>query len=187
MFVALLALAGYIAMIPFANVLIETTGTNCWPLMEIAPPCTVPVWPGIMCPSGSLMIGLALVLRDIVQRGLGKWCALLAIVIGVIVAAVVAPPSLVIASATAFFVSELADFAIYTPLYRTRFMLAVFLAAIIGLVVDSVIFLWIAFGSQDLLAGLIIGKAEMVIVALPMMWMVKRYYERLDRQQWRAT
>jgi queuosine precursor transporter len=35
-------------------------------------PCLNPVAPGVMTPSGVLMIGLALVLRDLVHRELGR-------------------------------------------------------------------------------------------------------------------
>src|ERR1700694_1407194 len=53
--------------IPAANWLIGNVGTICVP----RGPCLVPVAPGILAPSGVLMIGLALVLRDLVQRRLG--------------------------------------------------------------------------------------------------------------------
>ena len=71
------------------------------------------------------MIGFALVLRDLVQRRLGLEFGLAAIVAGTALSALVAPQTLVIASAAAFFVSELADFAVYTPLARRRLVLAV--------------------------------------------------------------
>src|SRR5262245_7835085 len=53
--------------VPAANWMIQHVGTACMP----AGPCVVPVAPGLMAPSGVLMIGLALVLRDLVQRRLG--------------------------------------------------------------------------------------------------------------------
>ena len=45
----------------------------------------------------------------------------------------VAPASLVVASGTAFLISEFADFAIYTPLQQRRLMLAVVLSPLIML------------------------------------------------------
>ena len=62
-----LALAGFVATIPAANWLIGNLGTTCVP----NGPCLIPVGFGLMAPSGVLMIGLALVLRDLVQRRLG--------------------------------------------------------------------------------------------------------------------
>ena len=53
--------------IPLANWIIGHVGTVCVP----NGPCLLPVAPGIMAPSGVLMIGAALVLRDLVQRRLG--------------------------------------------------------------------------------------------------------------------
>ena len=75
--------------------------------------------------------------------------------------------ALVIASVTAFTLSELADLAIYTPLQKRGLVLAVVASSVVGLVVDSLLFLWLAFGSLDFLAGQILGKAWMVLIALP--------------------
>jgi len=142
-------------------------------------PGLVPVWPGVMAPSGVLMVGLALVLRDIVQRRLGPLAGLGAIAVGTLISATLAPPAIVLASVAAFLLSELADFAVYTPLQRRRFVTAVFASSVVGLVVDSLVFLHLAFGSLDFLAGQIIGKAWMVLLALPLMHLLRRRDERL--------
>ncbi|WP_293797811.1 VUT family protein [uncultured Bosea sp.] len=161
--------------IPAANWMIGNAGTVCVP----NGPCLVPVWPGVMAPSGVLMVGLALVLRDIVQRRLGPLAGLGAIAVGTLISAMLAPPAIVLASVAAFLLSELADFAVYTPLQRRRFVTAVFASSVIGLVVDSLVFLHLAFGSLDFLAGQIIGKAWMVLLALPLMHLLRRRDERL--------
>ncbi len=161
--------------IPAANWMIGNAGTVCVP----NGPCLVPVWPGVMAPSGVLMVGLALVLRDIVQRRLGPLAGLGAIAVGTLISAMLAPPAIVLASVAAFLLSELADFAVYTPLQRRRFVTAVFASSVIGLVVDSLVFLYLAFGSLDFLAGQIIGKAWMVLLALPLMHLLRRRDERL--------
>ena len=161
--------------IPAANWLIGNAGAVCVP----NGPCLVPVWPGIMAPSGVLMVGLALVLRDIVQRRLGPLAGLGAIAVGTLISATLAPPAIVLASVAAFLLSELADFAVYTPLQRRRFVTAVFASSVVGLVVDSLVFLHLAFGSLDFLAGQIIGKAWMVLLALPLMHLLRRRDERL--------
>lgn len=167
-----IALAGYVATIPVANWMIDHIGTVCIP----NGPCVLPVWfwPVLYCPSGSLMIGLSFVLRDIVQRAYGPWASLAAIFVGTLVAFLVSPPAIVVASAAAFLVSELADFAVYTPLQRRRFMLAVIASSIVGLVIDGVLFLSIAFGSLDLLPGIILGKLWAVIAALPFVFYVRK-------------
>ena len=71
-----------------------------------------------LAPSGGLTFGVALVLRHVVQRCLGLWTGLAAIGIGRGLSASVAPGALVLASVLAFALSELADFAVYTPLQR---------------------------------------------------------------------
>ena len=168
-------LAAFALCIPAANWLIGHVGTYCVPLG----PCLIPVAPGISAPSGVLMIGLALVLRDLVQRRLGLGWATGAIIAGAALSALVAPPALVVASAIAFLLSELADLAIYTPLARRGMVRAVALSGVVGLLVDSVIFLWLAFGSLDFLAGQVVGKAWMVLLALPVMAWLKRRDQRL--------
>jgi uncharacterized PurR-regulated membrane protein YhhQ (DUF165 family) len=156
--------------IPAANWLIGNAGAKCVP----NGPCLVPVAPGVMAPSGVLMIGLALVLRDLVQRRLGARWAVAAILFGAALSAALAPPALVLASAAAFLLSEAADMAVYTPLQRRGLVLAVAASSAVGLVVDSVLFLWLAFGSLDFLAGQVIGKAWMVLLALPVIAWVRR-------------
>jgi uncharacterized PurR-regulated membrane protein YhhQ (DUF165 family) len=167
----LICLVAFGACIPAANWLIGHAGTFCAP----NGPCVIPVAPGVTAPSGVLMVGLALVLRDLVQRRLGAMFALVAIAAGTLISAALAPPSLVAASATAFLLSELADFAVYTPLQRRRLVLAVFASSVTGLVIDSIVFLYLAFGSLDFLGGQIIGKAWMVLLALPLInWLRQR-------------
>lgn len=171
----LIALALFTLTIPFANWLIGNVGTVCVP----NGPCLVPVAPGIKAPSGVLMVGLALVLRDIVQRRLGPLAGLGAIAIGALISGLLAPPAIVLASTAAFLLSELADFAVYTPLQRRNFVAAVAASSVLGLVVDSFVFLWLAFGSLDFLTGQIIGKAWMVLLALPLMHLLRRRDERI--------
>src|SRR5215831_15383823 len=168
---------GFIACIPAANWMIGHVGTVC---ASPHGPCLVPVapWgPGghpLMAPSGVLMIGLALVLRDLVQRRLGRGVALGAIVAGAALSGAIAPPQLVYASAAAFLLSELADFAVYTPLQERGLVLAVLASSVVGLIADSVLFLWLAFGSLEFLAGQIVGKAWMVLLALPFIHWIRR-------------
>ena len=161
--------------IPAANWLIGHVGTTCVP----QGPCLVPVAPGLMAPSGVTMVGIALVLRDLVQRRLGTAISALAVLVGSGLSALYAPASLVVASATAFLLSELADLAVYTPLARRRLVAAVIASSCAGLVVDSIVFLWLAFGSLDFLAGQVVGKAWMVLLSVPLVAWLRRRDERL--------
>lgn len=165
----------FVLTIPAANWLIGHVGTTCVP----QGPCLVPVAPGLMAPSGVTMVGIALVLRDLVQRRLGTAISALAVLVGSGLSALYAPASLVVASATAFLLSELADLAVYTPLARRRLVAAVIASSCAGLVVDSIVFLWLAFGSLDFLAGQVVGKAWMVLLSVPLVAWLRRRDERL--------
>ena len=165
----------YCLTIPAANWLIGHVGTVC--LRD--GPCLVPVAPGVLAPSGVVMVGLALVLRDLVQRRLGPGFGFGAIIVGAAISALLAPPALVLASTVAFVLSEFADFAVYTPLARRRLVAAVVASSLVGLVVDSIVFLWLAFHSLDFLAGQIIGKMWMVLLAIPFVALLRRRDERL--------
>jgi queuosine precursor transporter len=161
--------------IPAANWLIGHVGTDC----VRDGPCLIPVAPGLVAPSGVIMAGAALVLRDLVQRRLGIAAAALAIMAGAALSALLAPAALVVASASAFLLSELADLVVYTPLARRRLVAAVVASGMVGLVVDSVVFLWLAFGSLDFLAGQIVGKAWMVLLSIPLVAWLRRRDQRL--------
>jgi hypothetical protein len=172
----LVFLALFALTIPAANWLIGHVGTVCQP----AGTCLIPVAPGLMAPSGVIMAGAALVLRDLVQRRLGVAASSLAILVGAVLSALLAPPALVIASAAAFLLSEFADLAVYTPLARRGLIIAVAASGVVGLVVDSVVFLWLAFGSLEFLLGQIVGKAWMVLLTLPAIGWLRRRDERLE-------
>ncbi len=156
-------LAAFTLCIPAANWLIGNVGVVC----PGDGPCLIPVAPGVMAPSGVVMVGLALVFRDLVQRRLGRGWAVAAILAGALLSALLAPRALVLASGAAFLLSETADFAVYTPLQAKRLVLAVVLSGAVGVVVDSIVFLYLAFGSLEFLLGQIIGKSWMIVLTLP--------------------
>lgn len=160
----------YLLTIPIANWMIGNVGTTCVP----EGPCLVPVFPGLMAPSGVLLIGAALVLRDAVQQLMGIRWALAAIACGVLLSALVAPPALVVASATAFALAELLDLAVYTPLRKRNLSAAVLASGAVGATVDSAVFLWLAFGSIDFMAGQLVGKMWMTVFAASILYIVHK-------------
>ena len=171
----LLFLAGFALSIPIANWMIGNVGTKCVP----NGPCLMPVGFGVMAPTGVIMIGLALVLRDLVQRRLGVGWAAAAVVAGAAISAFLAPPALVLASGAAFLLAEMAARAVYTPLQRRGLVTAVVASSIVGLVIDSVLFLYLAFGNLDYLLGQVLGKSWMVLAAIPFIILLRRRDERL--------
>lgn len=158
---------GYIAVllfaatIPLANWLIGNVGVQ----FEPHGPHMVPVGFGLLAPSGVLVVGAALVLRDIVHERLGAAWALAAIAVGAVLSWFLSDPFLVVASVAAFVLAELSDFAIYTPLRKKQLTIAVLASGTVGAVVDSAVFLWIAFGSLAFIEGQVIGKLWMTLAA----------------------
>ena len=152
----------YLLTVPFANWLISNVGVQ----FEPDGPHLIPVLPGLMAPSGVLMVGAALALRDVVQDRLGiKWAAG-AVIGGSLLTWLVASPFLAIASAAAFVVSESLDLVVYTPLNARGWKPAAILASgLVGSVVDSVAFLLIAFGSLAHIEGQIVGKIMITLLA----------------------
>ncbi|UPK63587.1 VUT family protein [Rhodococcus pyridinivorans] len=135
----------------------------------------IPVGFGQEATAGTLAAGAALALRDAVQDALGKAGMLVAVVIATILSYFVSAPSIAIASAAAFFLAELLNFLIYTPLrHRSRlgdrrWAAAVTSSSIAGALVDTAVFLGIAFGAAAImpaLLGQLIGKAWATILYL---------------------
>lgn len=164
--------AAFLATVPAANWLIGNVGTNCIP----DGPCLIPVGFGLMAPSGVLMIGLAMVLRDWLHELAGARWVLACIALGGLLSMLVAPPALAAASVAAFILAEIADMAVYAPLRRRRLVLAVLLSGLVGSIIDSAAFLLIAFGSVDFIAGQVVGKLWMSALAVPVIWASRRCF-----------
>lgn len=125
----------------------------------------VPVGFGLTAPAGVYFAGLAFTLRDVTHRTLGRWAVVAAIGVGALLSLLVSS-RFALASATAFLVSETADFAVYEPVRRNGWLPAVLASNLVGLAVDSVLFLWLAFGSLAFLEGQIVGKAWMTLAGI---------------------
>lgn len=149
----LITAAAYIGTIVAANWAVSTYGP-------------IPVGFGLVAPAGVLFAGLAFTLRDLLHEAVGWAWTVGAILVGTAVSIVVTGPGLALAAGAAFLTSELADFAVYSPLRRHRWLLAVAASNVVGLVVDSGLFVWLAFGSMAFLPGQIIGKTWMTLAAV---------------------
>lgn len=164
------SLLAFVACVPLANWMVLNVGMACSP----SGPCLVPVWPGVWAPSGVLLAGISFVLRDLVQEVLGIRWALFAIVIGGAVSALVATPALALASISAFLVAETADMLVYTALRRRGLFKASVASSTVGLVLDSMIFLRVAFGSVEFVSGQILGKTWMMLACTPILVLLRR-------------
>jgi uncharacterized PurR-regulated membrane protein YhhQ (DUF165 family) len=126
-----------------------------------------------MAPAGVYFAGLAFSLRDALQETLGRRWVIVAIVLGALISAGLSA-QLALASGLAFLFSELADFAVYTPLRRRSWLGAVVASNTVGVIVDSALFLWLAFGSLEFLAGQIVGKLWMTGLAVALIFAWRR-------------
>jgi uncharacterized PurR-regulated membrane protein YhhQ (DUF165 family) len=129
----------------------------------------VPVGFGLVAPAGVYFAGLAFTLRDAGQELAGRASIVAAIAAGSLLSLMFGPWHIAVAAAVAFGVSELADFTVYQPLRKRRPVLAVTLSNTVGLVVDSVLFLWLAFGSLQFLPGQVVGKLWMTVAAVALL------------------
>lgn len=133
----------------------------------------VPVGFGLEAPAGVYFAGLAFTLRDLTQERLGRRWTVGAILIGAALSATVSR-EFALASGAAFLFSELADFVVYTPLRQHHWLGAVLASNTVGLIVDSVLFLSLAFGSLQFLAGQVVGKGWMTVLAVVLLSMWRR-------------
>jgi uncharacterized PurR-regulated membrane protein YhhQ (DUF165 family) len=164
----------YLSTIPVANWFINNVGTQSFP----EGPHTIPVGFGYQAPSGVLLIGIALFTRDFIQEQFGKQATLVAIAVGILISFFV-NPAVAVASAIAFALSELADFGVYTKIKRHTIIGAVVVSGIIGGIIDSFVFLQIAFGSTQFWQGQVIGKTWMALLGGLVIWGTNAVFNRL--------
>lgn len=126
----------------------------------------VPVGFGLVAPAGVYCAGLAFTLRDLLHDRCGRRAVLIAIGAGAALSAALATPRFALASAVAFAVAEVADLVVYAPLRARSWVTAITLSNLVGLVLDSALFLWLAFGSFTFLAGQVVGKLWVTALAV---------------------
>jgi uncharacterized PurR-regulated membrane protein YhhQ (DUF165 family) len=179
----LLALVAYALTIPAANWSIGHVG-RCLP----DGPCVVGVGLGLVAPSGVLWVGVTLFLRDLVQEALGRRWTVAGILAGAALSALVAPRPIAVASGAAFLLSEAADFLVFQPLRRRSRPLAVLASGVVGGLVDSAVFLGLAFGSLEFLVGQWLGKSEMTLLCALLLWAWREWGRRRPAEGgWRPT
>lgn len=145
------AIAAYLVCILGANAAIQRYGITS-------------VGFGLSAPAGVYFVGPALVLRDLVQWSAGRVAALAALVAGAVLSYVIADPHIATASAAAFATGELADFALFTWI-APRWARAVAVGGFLGAVLDSAVFLAMAFGSLEFMSGQVLGKIYGIALA----------------------
>jgi hypothetical protein len=157
----------------------------------------VPVGFGLAATAGTYFAGLSFVLRDSLQdtthpgtppRTLrdrlhaARW-VLATIAAGAILSLVLAltiyradaahlppgvtPTAIALASGAAFLIAETADLAVYTPLRRRGYIRAALASNVVGAVVDTLVFLWVAgFPIGPSFPGQLVGKLTITAVVV---------------------
>jgi uncharacterized PurR-regulated membrane protein YhhQ (DUF165 family) len=160
-------LALFLASIPFANWWLTNHG-----LWDSFGPIPGPI------PSAVWVVGFAFVLRDLAQLELGRGWSWAAIAVGCFLSWWVAAPAIAFASAMAFLWSESTDALIFTPLANRgttkMFLLGVTISGYAASVVDSALFVRLAFHSFDGWWQLTLAKVFFVLLATPVAWLVRR-------------
>lgn len=142
-----------------------------------------------LAPAGVYAAGLSFGLRDALHEAAGpmwRLWVLTAIATGCLVTYLLSDgftipgghATLALASALAFGFSELADLAVYSPLRDRNWPAAVAISNLAGALVDSALFLWLAFGSLELFWGQVAGKALMILPALMIVGWLRTERER---------
>ena len=156
-YISLILFLSYISIIFFAN-----WSINKWGIVSIGL--------GLSAPAGVYFAGLAFSIRDGLHEFSNKIWVSIAILIGALLSFLLeGGERIALASGIAFLLSEFIDFAIYTPLRAKGKITALFFSNIVGLIADSVIFLYIAFESLKFIEGQIIAKAYMTGIVLLIM------------------
>lgn len=140
----------------------------------------VPVGFGLMAPAAVYFVGLSLVLRDALQERTGKTVAVVAVLAGAALSALISP-TLALASGVAFLVSELVDLVVFSALRRWGFAVAALGSNVISIPIDSLVFLSLAFGSLAFLPGQILGKAVATVLAVAAVVVIRRAARRHRR------
>lgn len=133
----------------------------------------IPVGFGLVAPAGVYFAGLTFTARDMMHETLGRSYVVGGILIGGLLSYLI-EPTFAVASAAAFLLSEFSDYAVYAPLRRRGWLRAVFVSNVVGVVVDSALFLWLAFGSIEFIEGLVVGKAYMTLAAIAVLFLVRK-------------
>lgn len=114
---------------------------------------------GVAMTAGTFFAGATFVLRDSLQDTYGKRWTLTLTVAGAALSFAISAPFIALASGVAFLVAEVSDLAVYTPLRKRGYIRAAVASNVVGSLVDTVLFLWIAgFPVWVALPGQMFGK-----------------------------
>lgn len=147
------------------------TAMTAYLLSVVAANVTAIHWPpliigGLAVPAGTVFAGVCLTLRDLLHDALGRHGVAIAITVGAGLSFLLASPQIAVASVVAFTVSETFDALIYARLHHRTRLGAVMASNTAGLVIDSALFVPLAFGDFTAAPGQIMGKTLAPLLTL---------------------
>ena len=138
-----------------------------WAFIVVPP---VPIPGGALWPPVALLVGFIFVIRDFAQREIGH-CVLVAMGVGVVLSYFMASPEVAMASATAFLISELVDWAVYSFTGRPLSQ-RVLWSSLVATPIDSAVFLaMVGFFS---IVGVLAMTLSKLVGALIVWWLIRR-------------
>lgn len=126
----------------------------------------------------TIVTGLVLVVRDFAQREVGHY-VLIAMAIALVLTAIAAGPQLALASGTAFAVSELVDWALFT-FSKYKLSTRVLLSSALAAPIDTTLFLYgaeMVRGGMFTLPNIVMSITGKMIGAIVIWWIVKKRLE----------
>lgn len=138
----------------------------------------IPIGFGLLAPAGVLFAGLTFTFRNLTQQTMGRRYGFLAIAAGAVLSYVISSGDTIpgghvpvaVASGLTFALSESADALVWTNLRGKGYWTGAMVAGdITGQVIDSIIFIVLAFGAPMLgvlLLGQIVGKWYTLLPAI---------------------
>jgi uncharacterized PurR-regulated membrane protein YhhQ (DUF165 family) len=120
----------------------------------------------IAVPAGTLWAGLGFTLRDGLHEALGGRGVLAAIAAGAGLSWLLASPQIAVASVLAFTTSELIGSLVYARLRDWSVLGAVTASNLIGLGIDSLLFVPLAFGGFAYVPGQVLGKTVATVATV---------------------
>jgi uncharacterized PurR-regulated membrane protein YhhQ (DUF165 family) len=165
--VSLAVLAGYVGTIVTAN-----WASTHWSALLVG---------AVAVPAGTLWAGVTFSLRDALHECLGPRGVLAAIAAGAGLSWLLASPQIAVASVLAFTTSELVGSLVYGRLRAWSVLGAVIGSNLIGLGIDSVLFVPLAFGSFAFVPGQILGKTVATVLTVAVLVAAKTFRRRAVR------
>ncbi len=156
-------IATYVAICVLANVLTNKFGLQ-------------PIGFGLVATAGTLMAGLAFLARDVAQEVTDKYDVPFAMLGAALLSWVFANPAIATASFLAFLFAESADYLVYTRLRRRGLGVAMTTSQVVGLVLDTLLFLWVAGFpiTQSSVFGQFVGKSYALLLIIPVILFARK-------------